>query len=67
MNITIDISEDVDSEGNSKKVVTKNYQCTNCYKTVRREYIEGVEELEEKEGKGANLQQEDNSSADGEI
>lgn len=34
MNITIHESEDVDSEGNSRMMVTKNYQCMNCYKTV---------------------------------
>ena len=66
MNITIDQSEDVDSEGNSRTIVTKNYQCINCYQTVRREYLEAVEELDNNEETGNEKQQkEDKSCVDG--
>jgi hypothetical protein len=43
MEITISQREEIDSEGNSRKIVTKSYHCENCRSTLRSEDIEAVE------------------------
>ena len=55
MNITIDIRVDAGSEEITNKIITKNFQCSSCYNTVRREYLEVDEDFENKERKGEKL------------
>jgi len=40
LEITTSQREEVDSEGNARKIVTKSYQCVSCRATLRSEDIE---------------------------
>jgi hypothetical protein len=43
MEVIVSQREEVDSEGNWRKVVTKSYHCVGCRSTLRSEDIEVVE------------------------
>jgi ribosomal protein S27AE len=57
MEVTISQREEVDSEGNSRKIVTKSYDCENCGSFVRSEDIEVVEGV--RDGEAENIEQQD--------
>lgn len=38
--VTSSEREEIDSEGNLRKIVTKTYHCANCHTTLRSEEIE---------------------------
>jgi len=49
MIVTVSQNEEVDSEGNSKMIFTKNYQCENCHFTVRSEIVDSIEAGEDEQ------------------